>query len=103
MNIHPLVKKFISETPAELPKVCINYIAKIPSYYFNVRFCRPSRTHIVFTKRCNLKCRHCDIWKANNDKTELTTEEWKKVISKLAGWIVPRLFRWRTFYEKGFY
>jgi len=49
----------------------------------------PISIQIGLTHRCNLRCVHCDIWKAEKKEKELTTEEWKKVILKLKDWLGP--------------
>ncbi len=38
--------------------------------------------------RCNYKCLYCDVW-LREDRRELRTEEWKKLIEELAGWLGP--------------
>jgi radical SAM protein with 4Fe4S-binding SPASM domain len=47
----------------------------------------PEHVHLRLTSRCNLSCRHCDIWKANNFEKELKTQEWGKIISKIYDWL----------------
>lgn len=48
----------------------------------------PSTVHICLTDRCNLTCRHCDIWK-NTPGNELDLEAWKKIIDEFREWIGP--------------
>lgn len=48
----------------------------------------PRLVHIKPTNRCNLNCRHCDIWK-NGNRQELSLEEWKTIISKVHNWLGP--------------
>ena len=36
---------------------------------------------IILTRRCNLECDYCNVIRSNNKK-ELKTEEWKKIITK---------------------
>gem|GEM_PF-555348 len=50
---------------------------------------RPSQVHMRLTLKCNLSCRHCDIWKTKNSQPELDTQGWKIVISKLRDWLGP--------------
>ncbi|MFC1888538.1 radical SAM protein [Thermodesulfobacteriota bacterium] len=49
---------------------------------------RPSTVHICITDRCNLSCRHCDIWKIRK-KPELDLADWKGIIDNLHGWLGP--------------
>ena len=58
------------------------------SYKFDAGYCKPSRIVFCLTLRCNIKCRQCGIWKSSKKK-ELTTEEWKKVMSDLKDWLGP--------------
>lgn len=107
MNKYPVIKKCINGglkflgsqrqiwvnldlNPGVLIKGLISYVAMGPSYYFNAGFCRPNRVHIYLTGKCNLRCRHCDVWKTSKGEGELTAQEWKRIISGLAGWIIPR-------------
>jgi len=49
---------------------------------------------IELTKKCNNNCKYCyNVWKANQSYPdyEMTTEEWKKTIDKLAKEIKPKL------------
>lgn len=49
---------------------------------------KPTHVHMRFTSRCNLQCRHCDIWKdAKATGKELTIDEWKSCIDKLYSWL----------------
>lgn len=42
------------------------------------------------TDHCNLKCRHCDIWRnAKEDNNELSIEQWKEVAKKIHAWVGP--------------
>jgi len=50
---------------------------------------KPSQVHMRLTLRCNLSCRHCDIWKTKDNKPELNTQEWKTIISKIYDWLGP--------------
>lgn len=52
------------------------------------RLPQPRLIHIKPTSRCNLSCRHCDLWKSNRQK-ELSSEEWKSIISKVYNWLGP--------------
>ena len=46
----------------------------------------PKEVHIRLTKRCNLKCKMCDIWKSIHTK-ELSVEQWICIIDKLYQWL----------------
>jgi MoaA/NifB/PqqE/SkfB family radical SAM enzyme/GT2 family glycosyltransferase len=51
---------------------------------------KPNHVHFRFTSRCNLSCKHCDIWKnagGDNYKRELSFEEWRQGIDKLYNWL----------------
>lgn len=54
-----------------------------------VDYAKPSHVHMRLTLRCNLSCRHCDIWKAKDNRSELSTHEWKTIISKIHDWLGP--------------
>jgi len=43
---------------------------------------------MAITYRCNLQCRHCDIWKDKKGK-ELTAAQWIRSIKKLRDWLGP--------------
>lgn len=44
---------------------------------------RPTSCNIMLTNRCNLRCVMCRQWRGRPE-TELTTDEWQKVIADLA-------------------
>lgn len=51
---------------------------------------KPKHVHFRFTSRCNLSCRHCDIWKSTqktNYEDELSVAEWRQIIDKLSSWL----------------
>ena len=50
---------------------------------------KPSQVHMRLTLKCNLSCRHCDIWKTEDNRAELNTQEWKTIISKIYDWLGP--------------
>ncbi|MBI5238700.1 MAG: radical SAM protein [Deltaproteobacteria bacterium] len=58
------------------------------SYKTDRGFSKPTRIIFCVTLRCNIKCQQCAIWRLPA-ADELTTEEWKKVISDLRKWIGP--------------
>jgi len=49
---------------------------------------KPAHVHMRFTLRCNLSCRHCDIWKTKPPQ-ELPEQAWKDIISSVHRWIGP--------------
>jgi MoaA/NifB/PqqE/SkfB family radical SAM enzyme/GT2 family glycosyltransferase len=63
-----------------------NLILTSMGYKENVE--KPNHVHMRFTSRCNLSCRHCDIWKIEKDtKREISVEDWKRCIDKLHMWL----------------
>jgi MoaA/NifB/PqqE/SkfB family radical SAM enzyme len=55
---------------------------------------QPTSVFAVITNRCNLHCLQCDIPLTGDRKSELSTEEWKKAIGELRGWLGTTLIRW---------
>ncbi len=55
------------------------------SYLLNYPISPPNNFHFLITKKCNLKCLNCDIWK-NKNYYELTLSEWKKIIDSIYSW-----------------
>ena len=53
----------------------------------DISFIKPISIVLSITYRCNLSCRHCDIWKS--DIKELSTNEIKKGILMLKRWLGP--------------
>jgi MoaA/NifB/PqqE/SkfB family radical SAM enzyme len=49
---------------------------------------KPTRIIFCVTLRCNIKCKQCAIWRMPKPD-ELTTNEWKNVITDLREWIGP--------------
>jgi MoaA/NifB/PqqE/SkfB family radical SAM enzyme len=74
-------------------------IIKNPKYYYNrllqevelragMSCSKPSEVWLKLTERCNCRCQMCDIWKNNQtSEGELTTEDWKNVLSGLRQWL----------------
>jgi MoaA/NifB/PqqE/SkfB family radical SAM enzyme len=58
------------------------------SYRHDSGLGKPTRIVFSVTLRCNIKCQQCAIWRMPKQE-ELTTEEWKKTIADLRGWIGP--------------
>ncbi len=50
----------------------------------------PIRAHLDITYRCDLDCEHCYL-DDKDDRRELATEEWLRVVDELADWGVQRL------------
>ena len=55
---------------------------------------QPTSVFAVITNRCNLHCKQCDIPLTGNRKAEMSTEDWKRVISQLRHWLGTTLIRW---------
>jgi len=72
-------------------------INSIVSGFAEFGFNRPIRIHAPFlvvwnfTYKCNLKCKHCYSESGNISKTELSTEEAKKVVNQIADFGVTSL------------
>lgn len=80
----------------ELTKLTgINYLVRNTIKFHNVMgisipkyITKPSHVHFRFTSRCNLSCRHCDIWKIKTDyNKELSVHQWQECIDKLSNWL----------------
>ncbi len=72
------LKSIRAITPLEIKK-------KIRLYY-NKAYNIPAIVHIAINDICNLRCKHCDIWK-NKVRDELTTEQWKSIIFEIKQWL----------------
>lgn len=68
-------------------KNIINHYCQHFSYYINKPFCFPTVIHFAPTKRCNLRCRYCNIWKEGEIKNELDTKTWEKFLDDLHDWV----------------
>jgi len=79
---------FLLKSPTEFKKIFpykLNYLEIKKNK-------KPLHVHIRLTSRCNLTCRHCDIWKDNHKRRidkELNCEQWKGVIDKIYNWLGP--------------
>ena len=49
---------------------------------------KPSQAYVLWTGRCNFRCRMCKI---RDDRDKLTTAELRDVIDQLADWGVPKI------------
>ncbi len=47
-------------------------------------YASPIVAHLGITRACNMQCKYCSIRKPYEHNTELTTEEWKTIIKKVA-------------------
>ena len=55
---------------------------------------QPTSIFATITNRCNLHCLQCDIPLTGDRKTELSTDEWKRIIRQLRDWLGTPLIRW---------
>lgn len=55
-------------------------------------FLPPNLVDIQLTKRCNLKCLQCDIWKTEK-ATELSLSQWKEIILDIKSCVGPFFLR----------
>ncbi len=63
-----------------------NLILAVKEHKANID--KPNHAHMRLTSRCNLSCRHCDIWKVEKDaKREISVQDWKKCVDKLYMWL----------------
>jgi len=58
------------------------------SYRHDSGLAKPTRIILCVTLRCNIRCQQCAIWRMPSQQ-ELTTNDWKKVITDLRSWIGP--------------
>lgn len=66
-------------------KVSIEYSQKLLHHNSNKPvFKSPIIAHLGITSVCNMRCEYCSIRKPYNKTRELSTEEWKIIIKKLA-------------------
>jgi MoaA/NifB/PqqE/SkfB family radical SAM enzyme len=56
------------------------------SHLVNYPFSKPINISIGITQKCNLKCKHCDIWKLK-DSNELSVDQWKKFLMNARQWL----------------
>jgi len=67
-------------------KNLINRLLAGLSYRSGFTLNKPINVILNLTNQCNLQCQNCDIWQ-NTDHSELTTEQWYKVIDDLSQWL----------------
>jgi len=70
-------------------KQFINRLLQDISYRYDTGNCHPSRIILCMTTRCNLKCPQCGFWRMENRPSELNTQEWKNILTKLRKWLGP--------------
>lgn len=60
-----------------------HYLTKLSFHHLAPYFLlKPSSLFLSPTLRCNSRCSHCDVWqKKENSITELSTEQWQKILS----------------------
>lgn len=51
----------------------------------------PRDVHILVTSKCNLRCKHCSVYGDGPIEGDLTLDEWRGIIRRLAGWKVLKL------------
>ncbi len=51
----------------------------------------PRDVHILVTSKCNLRCKHCSIYGDGPIEGDLTLDEWRDIIRRLAEWKVIKL------------
>lgn len=58
-----------------------DFYSNLLSKYKEGELFDPPLVHLLVTNKCNLKCRHCFNWEANNNKSmkDLTFEEYQKI------------------------
>lgn len=54
-------------------------------------FNTPFYVHLYVTKRCNLQCKMCNVWKFGNKQEEMSLEDIKDVATKLKKLKVPNI------------
>lgn len=71
----------------EILKGLMFHYGQILSYYLNKPICPPKIIHFIPTKRCNLNCKYCNIWKEGNIKTELDAKTWIRIADEIHDWV----------------
>jgi len=54
---------------------------------FRKKIAPPKVVQMRLTKRCNLQCRMCDIWKEKDSRKELPVGEWIRITEKIYRWL----------------
>ena len=68
-------------------KSAIRYLTNASDPGFGTAFSRPRYVSLVITKKCNLRCRHCDIWKNEDSGRELEDEKWLRALEDIKNWL----------------
>ena len=55
---------------------------------------KPTGIFISITNRCNLHCKQCDVPLLASRKKELSTDQWKKILTELQNWLGTTMLRW---------
>jgi MoaA/NifB/PqqE/SkfB family radical SAM enzyme len=55
---------------------------------------KPTSVFATITNRCNLHCMQCDIPLTGDRRSELSTDQWKKIVRNLKEWLGTPLIRW---------
>ncbi|MBC8501307.1 MAG: radical SAM protein [DPANN group archaeon] len=67
-----------------------NYLLNNLNYYYSgINSSKPNVFIFVFTKKCNFRCTHCDIWKEKNFGDEISLDDWKKAATNIFNWVGP--------------
>src|SRR4030042_1409571 len=73
---------FVGYTPKKVP---VDYSQKLLRHNSHKpAFKSPIVAHLGITSACNMRCQYCSVRKPYKRIRELSTEEWKKIIRKLA-------------------
>ena len=75
----------MSNTTQQLKKP-VTRLLRHMSYQADYAILRPSNIAISMTNRCNSKCLTCSYWKNCSTERELSTPEWKEIITKIRNW-----------------
>ncbi len=55
---------------------------------------KPTSVFILVTHSCNLRCKQCNVPRLTDLSSELSTEQWKKILRQLHEWLGPVILRW---------
>lgn len=67
----------------------INQGLEYISYNFNRQLNLPIRFSLGITEKCEMRCRHCDIWKLKPSRKEISTEKKIKILKEIENWVGP--------------
>jgi MoaA/NifB/PqqE/SkfB family radical SAM enzyme len=60
----------------------MSHVYQTARYRSGARFVAPFKIKFYLTDRCNLKCRHCNIWTKTDHSQELTSLEYRRFFEK---------------------